>query len=75
MILQNSLKQTTLHVSDSALLDRDWNRNPDCYLGYSIHISNNFTDNSSNINNNVHDTTNLRDVFLANVFQSGSKRC
>lgn len=75
MILQNSLKEYTSHISDSALLGRDSNRNPDCYLAYSSHIKDNFPENSSNINNNVHDTTNLPDVILANVFQSGSKRC
>ena len=75
MILRSSLKKTTCHISDSALLGRDSNRNPGCYLGYSIHIYNNFTGNSSNINNNMDDTTDLRDVFLPNVSRCGSKHC
>ena len=39
MLLRSSVKGTIGHVADSVLLDRDSNRDPDCYRGIRFMIA------------------------------------
>ena len=48
MLLRSSVKGTISHVTDSILLNRDSNQDPDRYRANSIHDS-----NKNNSNNNV----------------------
>ena len=70
MLLRSDVKETIGHVTDSVLLGRDSNREPDRHRPNSIHDSNN-----NNSNDNVVDLTNLDDSSLYHVFRCGSKHC
>ena len=70
MLLRSSIKGTIAHVTDSALLGRDSNRDPDRYRANSIHDSNN-----NNSNSNVDGFDNLGDGSSSHIFRCGSKRC
>ena len=69
MLLRSSVKGTIGHVTDSVLLGRDSNRDPDRYRANSIHDSNN------NNSYNVDGFSNLGDGSLSHMFRCGSKRC
>ena len=56
MILRNTVKDTICHVADSTLLGSNSNRDPDHYWANLAHITNN-----DNLNNNVHNPTDLGD--------------
>ena len=68
MILQCSLKKTIGHVTDSVLLGRDLNQDPDQYWANWIHDSSNV-----NFNNNVGYLTNLGGGSFYRIFRCGSR--
>ena len=65
MLLRSSVKGTRGHVTDSVLLGRDSNRDPDRYWANSIQDSNN------NSYNNVNGFNNLGDGSLSHIFRCG----
>ena len=62
MLLRSSVKGTIGHVTDSVLLGRDSNRDPDRFRDNSIHDSNN-----NNSYNNVEGFNNLGDGSLSHI--------